>query len=437
MPRCVGLDVHKSFVQACILEENGEVRQMRVPCTRDQLELFAKFDLRPSDRVALEATTNTWAVVKAIDPYVKEMVVSNPLRTKAIAQAKVKTDKVDARVLAQLLRCDFLPPVWRPDDQTARIRFLTTRRSSLVSDRTRVKNRIHSILAQRLMPVPFKELYSPKGMQWLRSLALERDDRQAVDSELRLLDSIEHEIHEMEQTLVQAAWQDDRVRLLMTLSGIDFCGAQSLIAAMGDLSRFTDGDHFASYLGLVPSTRASANHCYHGPITKHGRSHTRWMLIQAAQHLAVHPGPLGQFFRRLLKKKNRNIAVVAVARKLAVIAYHMLRNNEPYRYAQPDSTGHKLAHLRSQATGQRRKTGPSKEATEKRRVGTRSRTVPSLATIYQREGLPNLRTLDSLPAGEKRMIEERKLRPFIQSISTAQRREQKSAHEIDANTSVN
>ncbi|MBI2837464.1 MAG: transposase [Acidobacteria bacterium] len=191
MPRCVGLDVHKSFVQACILEESGEVREMRVPCTRDQLELFEKFGLRPSDRVAQEATTNTWAVAKAIDPYVKEVVISNPLRTKAIAQAQVQTDKVDARVLAQLPRSDFLPPVRRPDDQTARIGFLTTRRSSPVSDRTRVKNRIHSILAQRLMPVQFKVLYSPKGMPRLRSLALERDDRQAVDSELRLLEAIE------------------------------------------------------------------------------------------------------------------------------------------------------------------------------------------------------------------------------------------------------
>ncbi len=207
MPRCVGLDAHKRFVQACILERSGEVHQMRVSCTRDELELFAKFDLRPRDRVALEATTNTWAVVKAIEPYVKEVVVSNPLRTKAIAQAKVKTDKVDAYVLAQLLRSDSLPRVWRPDDQTARVRFLTTRRSSLVSDRTRLKNRMHSILVQRLIAVPFKQLYSPKGMQWLRNLALERDDRQAIDSELRLLDSIEHEIREMEQTLIQAAWR--------------------------------------------------------------------------------------------------------------------------------------------------------------------------------------------------------------------------------------
>ncbi|MEW6369065.1 MAG: transposase [Acidobacteriota bacterium] len=141
-------------------------------------------------------------------------------------------------------------------------------------------------------------------------------------------------------------------------------------------------DHFASYLGLVPAPRASANHCYHRPITKQGRTHTRWMSIKAAQHLADHPGPLGQFFRRLLKKKNRNIAVVAVARKPAVIAHHMLKNNEPYRYALPDSTGQKLARLRSQTTGQRRKSGQSKEAAEKRRVGTRSRTVPSLATVF-------------------------------------------------------
>ncbi|MEW6369075.1 MAG: transposase [Acidobacteriota bacterium] len=258
-----------------------------------------------------------------------------------------------------------------------------------------------------------------------------------IDSELRLLDSIQHEIREMEQTLIQAAWQEDRVRLLMTLSGIHFYGAQSLIAAMGDPRRFQDGDHFASYLGLVPSTRASANGYYHGPTTKQGRSHTRWMLIQAARHLAGHPGPLGQFFRRLLKKKNRNIAVVAVARKPAAIAYHILKNNEPHRYALPDSTGEELARLRSQATGQRRKTGSSKEAAGKRRVGTRSRTVPSLATVYQREGVPGLRAPESLPAGEKRMIEERKLRPFIKSINTAQRREQKSPQRTNANASGN
>jgi transposase len=200
MPRHVGLDVHKSFAQVCILTEAGETREMRVPCTRDQLELFAKFELRPSDRVALEATTNTWAVVRAIEPYVADVTVSNPLQTKAIAHAKVKTDKVDAYVLARLLRSDFLPPVWHPDDRTARIRHVTGWRSSLVADRTRVKNRIHSVLAQRLIPVPFKDLYSPKGLEWLRCVGLESMDRQIIESELRLSDGVNREIQEVEKT---------------------------------------------------------------------------------------------------------------------------------------------------------------------------------------------------------------------------------------------
>jgi transposase len=121
------------------------------------------------------------------------------------------------------------------------------------------------------------------------------------------------------------------MRLLVTLPGIDYVVAVVLMGALGDISRFCDGDHVASYLGLVPSTRQSGDHCYHGPITKRGRSHARWVLIQAAQHLSRTQGPLGAFFRRLARRKNYCVAVVAAARKLVTIAFLMLKNNEPYR----------------------------------------------------------------------------------------------------------
>jgi hypothetical protein len=124
----------------------------------------------------------------------------------------------------------------------------------------------------------------------------------------------------------------------------------------------------------VPSIKQSAEHCYHGPITKAGRGHTRWMLIQAAQHVRLHPGPLGVFFRRLAKKKNYNVAVVAAARKLVVIAWHMLTKNEPYRYAQPKPTQSKLQRLRVKATGQRRKSGPKKG------IKNRSKIAPGVCT---------------------------------------------------------
>ena len=117
--RYVGLDVHKRVVEACIVEQRGKVvNRERFALNRSTLALFATKVLRPSDHVALEATTNCWAVADALRPHVARVLVSNPMATKAIAQAKVKTDKVDAHVLAQLLRCAFLPEVWRPTRHT-------------------------------------------------------------------------------------------------------------------------------------------------------------------------------------------------------------------------------------------------------------------------------------------------------------------------------
>ena len=118
--------------------------------------------LQPTDKVALEATTNTWAVAAILKPFVAEVVVSNPFKTKAIADAKIKTDKVNAEVLAQLLRCDFLPRVWEPPT-TQQLRCLTARRAMLVTDKTAVKNRIHAGLHQRLLKCPFSNLFCLQG----------------------------------------------------------------------------------------------------------------------------------------------------------------------------------------------------------------------------------------------------------------------------------
>jgi transposase len=123
------------------------------------------------------------------------------------------------------------------------------------------------------------------------------------------------------------------VKLLITLPGVDVTCAVALLAALGDIRRFRDGDHAASYLGLVPSIRQSAEHAYPGHITKAGNGHARWVLVQAAQRFDRQPGPLGAFFRRLARKKNRNVAVLACARKLVVIAYELLVHSQPYRYA--------------------------------------------------------------------------------------------------------
>lgn len=293
MARFIGMDVHKREVVICVVDQRGQVlKRLRCACNREALESLARTHFTKRDQVALETTTNAWAVADLIRPHVARLVVSNPVKTRIIAEAKVKTDKVDAEVLAQLLRCDYLPEVWAPDTTTRLLRRLCSRRSGLIASRIATKNRIHSLLGGLLIQAPWQDIFGPQGRHWLDGVILPTDARDVLNVDLRLLDAVNREIELLDKQLKTLAYHDERMRLLVTLPGIDYAVAVALISALGNLSRFRDGDHAASYLGLVPSTRQSGDKCYHGPITKCGRSYTRSMLIQAAQHLAGTHGPL-------------------------------------------------------------------------------------------------------------------------------------------------
>jgi hypothetical protein len=235
-----------------------------------------------------------------------------------------------------------------------------------------------------------------------------------IESDLVLLEGLEVQIDRFDKRLAELAWQNERVRLLMTLPGVDVTVAEALLAALGDFTRFKTPEQAAAYLGLVPSTRQSAAKCYHGPITKQGNVQARWMLVQAAQHLGRHPGPLGHFFRRLKSRKNHNIAVIAGARKLVVIAMYMLHKNEPYRYAHPTTVQKKLARLRIAATGQTRRGGTGKGEKAQAKLPGGSRTVKSLDRVLREEGLPQRR---EPPAGETKMLQATGCQPFVDSLA--------------------
>jgi transposase len=276
----------------------------------------------------------------------------------------------------------------------------------------------------RLVEAPLKLFESKQNQAWLKSVELDAQGRMLVDSDLRQLEFLDTEIALLDQELAQRGHVCDAVKLLMTLPGVDVATAEALVAAWGDFTRFADADHAAAYLGLAPSTKQSAAKCYHGPITKRGNCHARHMLVEAAQLLGKHPGPLGHFFRRLLKKKTRNVAVVAGARKLAAIGWLMLKANEPYRYAIPRSTETKLARLRVKATGQKRKSGPPKGVKGRVKLpatatgqSCRSRTIKSLATLCASEGLPPPRELSG---GEKRTVAAAGCQPWVAEVAATQ-----------------
>ncbi len=415
-----GLDLHQKMVEAVILDDDGRLLvNIRFPATRAALEAFAREHLGGC-AVALEATCNTWPVARILQPLVTELVISNPLRTRAIAWAKIKTDRVDATVLAHLLRLDYLPRVWLPDENTQSLRRHTTERANLIGDRTRIKNRIHSVLHQRLLEAPRGDLFSPANLRWLATLPLDPEGRQSLDRHLRQLAGVEAELALLESHLAQEASQDPRAKLLMTLPGVDFTVAQALLSTLGDIDRFPDGNRAAAYLGLVPSTYQSGERCYHGHITKQGRGHARWLLVQAAQHIDRHPGPLGVFFRRIARKKNRNVAVVATARKLVSIAWHMLKHNQPYRYAQPQTVQAKFSRLRVRVIGQRKRSGLPKGSPRPAAYGTGqgTRAVPALDSVYATEQLPPLAQPST---GENNMLDIHGLTAFAASIHQARR----------------
>ena len=415
--RYVGLDVHRESVRACIRDDKDKiVFEQTLGCTREALQRFGTEQLCQGDVVALETTFHSWAIADVLRPFVSRVVVSNPQATKAIAHSKVKTDKVDARVLSELLRIGYLPEVWTPDSPTRELRSLCARRATLVSDCVRIKNRIHGVLAKNLVPKPKGELFDAKGFRWLAALDVPEPSKLQIQSDVRLLTLTQAELEQHDLALVQNAWNDPRVKLLITMPGVDITVALSILAALGNIDRFSDGDHLAAYLGLVPSTRQSGEHCYHGPITKRGNGKARWLLIQAAQHLAAHPGPLGVFFRRLATRKNRNVAVVATARKLAVIAWHMLTKNQPYRYSQPNPTQNKLQRLRVRATGAKRKTGPAKGGSKAANQGSgiRTRAFPGLPELYKTEGLPELS--QELKPAEIRALAQMQVLDYVKDI---------------------
>jgi transposase len=407
--RYVGLDVHKDVVEYCILDREGQkLDGGHFICEQSVITNFAKNVLSPKDQVALEATMSTWTVVDILEPFVEKIVVGNPLKTKIIAEAKVKTDKVDAMILAQLLRCDFLPTVWIPDKPTRELRRLCSFRKSLVQEATATKNRIKGILNHLL--IKHAVAWTQQGLEELRNLALPPVERVIMDREIAILEHQNIQIGKVESEIQKLAYAEDNIRLLMTIPSVDYNTASALLAVLGDISRFKDGDHAASYLGLVPQVKQSAGTCYYGPITKTGSSLARGMLCEAAQTLFRNDGPLGVFVRRVREKKGGGKAVVAGARKLVTIAYHILKNKEPYRYATVIRTQEKLRTLRTKADGAklpRPRYHLDDEVRLNRPEGDfKVRYVPPLADVYKSEGLPPALSFDQLTSGEKRALEE-------------------------------
>jgi transposase len=343
--RAIGLDVHRDFCVVAICQD-GEVRRTgRVPSTPEGLALLAQ-SLVGSDRVALEVTGSCWEVARILEPHVDRVVVVSPDDT-GITQARAKTDRLDARALARLLWSGELESVWMPDERRRVLRRRLARREQLVHSRTRAKNEIHAVLQRRLQgKPPCSDLFGVKGRRWLASLELPVEERESVDAGVRHVEFLDTEIAAVERLIAQQALGWPEIRRLMTVPGVNLICAATFIAAVGDPRRFLTSRKLVAYLGLDPKVRQSGDApARSGRISKRGSAPARWALVEAAWSVVLQPGPLHAFYDRTRARRGHGKAIVATARKLAILFWCMLTRGEDYAHQQPSLTNKKLRRL--------------------------------------------------------------------------------------------
>jgi transposase len=344
--RVVGLDIHRVFAEAVMLDDGRVTRLGRVGMTRDHLAAFAQ-TLTHDDDVVIEATGNASAVAEVLRPHVGRVVIANPRQVRLIAEARIKTDVIDATVLARLHASGFLPEVWIPDEHTLGLRRQVTRRTQIVRQRARLKTIVQSILHAHLIPqCPHADLFGPRGRAWLLRQPLPADESDAVERHLREYDRLTDDLRVVERELARDALTNPKVKRLMTIPGVDMVVAVGLMAAIGPAERFPGPDRLVAYLGLNPTVHQSGEgRPRHGRISKQGRIHARTMLVEAAWQAVRGPGPLRAFYQRVARRRGNHIAAVAVARKLAVIIWHLLRREEDYAWVRPALHAKKLRDL--------------------------------------------------------------------------------------------
>jgi transposase len=322
----VGIDVHRKRSQLAVIDAKGEVLVNRNVPNGVEPILKVIGGLPPGTPAAFEAAFGTGWLVELLEGYGFEPHLVHPLQCKAIASARLKNDKVDAEILAQLLRADLLPEAWIAPPAVRQLRALLRHRVQLVRLRTLLRNRIHAVLADHGHDRP-AGYWSGPGREWLASLPLPAVSREVVEDGLALIDATEIRIDRLDWEIVQRARSDPRVKVLTQLPGVGPFTALVILAEIGDITRFPTARKLASWAGLTPTVRGSDRVAHYGHISKQGSVWLRWVLCEAAQTAKRSP-QFAAGYQAIAARRGKKIATTAVARKLLTRTWHLLTDAE-------------------------------------------------------------------------------------------------------------
>lgn len=329
--RYIGADVHKNYTIFAVLTQEGKVEQRtRIENDAQALREFLGGLPKPAHLV-VEAGYHWQPFYEVVEELDLAVSLAHPLKVKMIAEARIKTDTIDAATLAHLLRLDYLPTAYIPPREVRDLRETLRHRARLVKTQTMVKNRIHALLAKNGIRHKFSDLFGKAGRQFLKRLHLRPCYQFALKQLLALLDTLDGLIKEVTEVIEEEAKATPEARLLTTIPGIGYYSALFILAEIGDINRFPSAKKLCSWARLVPSTHSSGGRTYHGHLTKQGSRWLRWILTQAAPHAVRGSSQLGALYQRVARRGGRNGAKMAVARQMLMIIHRMLVRGEPFR----------------------------------------------------------------------------------------------------------
>ena len=328
----IGIDLHKRDLVVAIESEHGPVdKPKRIACWNEVAisEFFTNH--RPFEAVIEASSSYRW-LYELICPLGK-VVLAHPLKLRSLVTAKAKTDKLDAMLLAKLLHLGMIPQSYIPPAKFQVLRDLTRTRARLSRACTEAKNQLHALLCRGNIHPPFQNVFCKRGQRWLGGLELGLGGDFARDELLRRIDHYERECRALDDCLERVAHDFPETEALLDLHGIGLYSALLIVGELGEIDRFACDRQVGAYAGLTARVHQSGNWDYHGHISRQGSGLFRWVLVQAAMKIVRRDQKLRNFYLRIRKRSGRDIARVAVARKLAGICWIRLRRWHQLRAA--------------------------------------------------------------------------------------------------------
>ena len=348
----LGIDVGKKKCRVALKDDRGKILDEFFFGNNSQgiLELIERTHNHGTKKcnAVLESTGNMWMRIHdTLEDNGIDTILANPYKTKIISQAKIKSDKLDARILSDLLRSGLISESYVPVKEFREKRSLVRHRIALSRTKTKLANKIHAILDKYEYRTALTDIFGKSGVNWLKSLSVSPIDKIILNTTLSSIESIDNQIEIVSKEIAKYAWKASQdIKILLSMTGIDIFSAMLISTEIVDITRFSTPWKLVSYAGSSPSTRESSGKIKTGRITKQGSSLLRWILVQCSLSAIRHDHHMRTFYERIKQRKGHGKAIVATAKEMLVIIWYMLTRHQLNKYINKSRYEQKLESLK-------------------------------------------------------------------------------------------